>query len=150
MRTIKHWAELEDAIEEILSELQKKKKLAYLRLYDTKSAGDYLPQQPADFLITYSGFTTLLEAKFSEVHDSLAQCFSNAAKPNQTASAHIWSRAGAKYFFLFYPKLSNGKVELWDGAYCAHCRANGRRLDRNRRQVRDSVEEAIKTAISLA
>lgn len=147
MIQIKDWVSFEDAIEQQLQRLQEVSRTAYLRLFDTKSAGALIPPQPSDFLVTHNGITTLIEAKFSSVNDSLRQCFSSAVSSNQTASAKIWTRALAQYKFLFYPMQAGGKVEVWDGRHCYERRAEGKPLNLSSRVVASDLTEALMHAL---
>jgi hypothetical protein len=91
----------------------------------------------------------MLEAKFSEVHESLRSCFAGSVKSHQLASARIWTRAQASYLVIFYSKMS-GLVEVWDGLYLADCRSRGERLSLDRRRTYHSVEEALRKEIGYA
>lgn len=143
---ITRWEKLEQAIQDELTQAQMNYQLACYRYYDTKSAGNVIPNQPADFQTCYKGKTILVEAKFSSVHESLRSCFAGSVKSHQLASARIWNRAGAGYIFLFYSSLS-GLVEVWDGLYCAEARSKGERLSLDKRRVYESVELAIRTEL---
>lgn len=142
MAQITEWNALENEIEACLKHLQRFYPLAYLRFYDTKSAGNALPAQPADFLAAHNGRSLFIEAKFSEVHSSLYSCFSNNVDSQQLASARIWGRAGVGYIILFYSDMTD-TVEVWDGLPCAKARENGKRLDRSLKREYPSVETAI-------
>ena len=136
------WQDLEKEIEAFLKERQRRSNLFFHRFYDTRSAGNYLPSQPADFLAIHNGKTFFIEAKFSEVHDSLRATFANAVRAEQTASARLVKRAGGKYVFLFYSKNSQ-QFEVWDGKYAAEQRSLGRPLELARRKLHTSLENAI-------
>ena len=136
------WKELENEIEKVLRERQRVGSTMFHRFYDTASAGNYLPAQPADFLAVHNGRAYFIEAKFSEVHETLKSCFSGAVKPNQTASAHLVKRAGAEYVFLFYSRAID-HYELWDGEYCFQQRSRGERLHLSKRRVFTSLENTI-------
>ena len=63
MRTNK----LESHLRKELSRLKKSlKTVDFLRLYDSASGRNYIPKQPADFLIFSSGFTVAVECKESK------------------------------------------------------------------------------------
>lgn len=136
------WQDLEDAVEKYLKERIKKDNLFYQRFFDTKSAGNFLPPQPSDFLVVRTGRAFYIETKFSEVHDSLISCFSNAVSGNQTASARLVTRAGASYWFLFYSSQS-GNYEVWDGNYCFDRRSMGKRLETAARSIHKTLNDAI-------
>jgi len=139
---INKWQDLEAEIDKFLAERQRKSATMYHRFYDTHSAGNYLPGQPADFLIINNGRTYFIEAKFSEVHDSLKNCFSGAVQPTQTASARLAVRAGAQYYFLFYSKPVQ-QFELWEGNYCFEKRSRGERLELPQRRVFKTLTDTI-------
>lgn len=139
---INSWQDLEKAIEKFLKEKQRTMPLFFHRFYDTRSAGNYLPGQPSDFLVIHNGKTHFIEAKFSEVHDSLKSTFSNAVSATQTASARLVKRAGANYVFLFYSAASKN-FEVWDGKYASECRSRGKPLELPRRRLHNSLENAI-------
>ena len=139
---INTWQDLERVIENFLKERQKTMPLFFHRFYDTRSSGNYLPSQPSDFLVIHNGKTHFIEAKFSEVHESLRSGFANAVRAEQTASARLVKRAGANYVFLFYSKVAN-HFEVWDGKYAAERRSQGRYLELSRRKLHSSLENAI-------
>lgn len=139
---VQSWQDLEASIQAWLKDAQRTTKLAYHRFYDTKSAGNAMPAQPADFFLVVGGAPLLIEAKYSAVHESLRSCFSNSVKGHQLASARIWSRAGARYLILFYSKMAS-HVEVWDGPYCATQRALGNPLSLLERNIYPSVGEAL-------
>lgn len=142
MKKINRWEQLEAVIQAELVAVQAAKPLVWFRFYDTKSAGTFLPQQPADFQACFDGKATMIEAKFSEAHESLKCCFAGSVKSHQLASARIWARAGAKYIVIFYSKLS-GLIEVWDGLYLSECRSRGERLSLDRRRTYDNLSTAL-------
>jgi hypothetical protein len=139
---IKSWQSLEDEIQQFLVARQRIGKTMFHRFYDTRSAGNFMPGQPADFLVINNSKTYFIEAKFSEVHESLKSCFSGAVSGNQTASAHMADRAGATYVFLFYSQKAD-LFELWDGEYCFQQRSKGQRLHLGARRVFKTLENTI-------
>lgn len=146
---ITRWEELEEAVRTELVRAQEIRPIAWHRLVDTKAAGNIVARQPSDFIACMGGKATLIEAKFSEAHDSLRSCFSDAVKAHQLASARIWTRAGADYIILFYSSLS-GITEVWSGLYAAECRSRGKRLALDERKLYSSVEAALKKEIGYA
>jgi hypothetical protein len=148
--TIGDWVALEDEVESVLKALQRLHPVAYLRLYDSKSAGNLIPAQPSDFIASHKGTSgtklLFIEAKFSEVHESLYSCFSNNVGAGQLASARIWTRAGAYYIFLFYSNVS-GLVEVWEGVHCAECRSSGSRLNKKYRRNYQTIEQAVRAEL---
>lgn len=123
---------MEGAIREWLVEAQTKRPLIFERIPDSKMAGNYIQDAPADFYFVLSGRFAYLEAKFSQKHRSLRACFSNAVSINQTASAKLARRAGARYFLLFYSSAEE-RFEVWDGAYCADRRSLSKPLEEKQR-----------------
>lgn len=91
------------------------------RFYDTKSAGSYLPEQPADFLVGAPTGAYLVEAKASFWKVSLASCLSSAVRSGQAAQAKLWCRSGLnqKSLFLFFCADTEA-VEVWDGEHVAN------------------------------
>jgi hypothetical protein len=115
------------------------------RFLDTRAAGSFVSPQPSDFLVLpqAGGRALFLETKYSEAHDTLRQCFSNAVSGQQLASARLVTRAKADYRVLFYSGLS-GLCELWDGMYLAECRSSGTRLNLSARlAVASRVDEVL-------
>lgn len=99
-----------------LQELRETRPCAYVRLYDTKSAGGrMLPENPGDFIATISGTSILIEVKSSVKWETLAgvHLYSYVRK-SQVTGARVWSRAGAASVFTF-EHLPSGRIELWDG-----------------------------------
>ena len=143
---ITRWENLETEIRAELVSAQETRPLVWHRFVDSKAAGNVVARQPADFLACYIGKTVLIEAKFSEAHESLRSCLAGAVKPHQLASARIWTRAGAKYIVLFHSKLS-GISEVWDGLYLSECKSKGVKLSLDQRRVYDSVEQAIRREV---
>jgi hypothetical protein len=144
--SINRWEDLEAAIRTELVAAQETNPLAWHRLVDSKAAGNVVARQPSDFLACYIGKTVLIEAKFSEAHESLRSCLAGAVKPHQLASARIWTRARARYVVLFHSKLS-GITEVWDGLYLAECKSKGVKLSLDQRRIYDSVEQAIRREV---
>ena len=143
---LERWQDMEDEMDKVLKQALSKHPLSYLRLYDSKSAGNLLPAQPADFLVSFQGVTTLIEAKFSEVNKSLRSCFSSNVDSQQIASARIWMRSGADYLFLFYSKVTFS-VEVWPGQHCIECRSEGKPLQVLKRRTYSSTQKALEEEI---
>jgi len=127
-------AHLESKIKTALTSLKKESNhgLAFHRFYDTKSAGAYLPEQPADFLVGAPMGAFYLEAKASFKKQSLASCLSSAVSGGQAANSKLWCRSGPNQqsLFLFFCAETE-VVELWDGLLVAETYiAQGRRLSR--------------------
>jgi hypothetical protein len=113
---------LENRVKMALSALKKETNhgLTFHRFYDTKSAGAFLPEMPADFLVGAPKGAFLLEAKASFLKTSLASCLSNAVSGGQAAEAHLWCRSGPnqKSLFVFFC-ADTEEIEIWDGALVA-------------------------------
>lgn len=111
-----------------LKSLKERFPIDWLRLYDTKSAGAYMPKQPADFIVAGWDDVYLLEAKCSAKYKSLRSCLASMVKQEQAVSHYTWSRARHGSHFLFCSVLT-GTIQLWNGSYVAKCRREGERLD---------------------
>lgn len=140
---INTWKRLEDAILDHGRERMRHYSVFIHRFSDTRSAGNYIPEQPSDFLVLpQMGRTLFLEAKFSEAHESLRSCFAGSVKAQQLASARLVHRAGRDYRVLFFANTSQS-MEIWDGLYLAECRSQGIRLDLAKRLVVGSSLEQL-------
>jgi hypothetical protein len=149
MAKITRWEELEKAVQDELVLAQQCNPVAWHRFIDSKASGNIVARQPSDFVSCHQGNTVLIEAKFSEAHESLRNCFANAVKSHQLASARIWTRAGARYIVLFHSSLS-GISECWNGLYLAECKSKGVKLSLDQRRLYDSVEQALAKEIGYA
>lgn len=137
------WQDFEGAVETLLKGMVKTHPALYQRFYDTKSAGNFLPKQPADFGVLYAGQWSFLEAKHSTKSKSLRGCFSSAVSSDQLASARLAERAGGPYFFLFASSVTR-QYEVWSGVYCYGCRNLSKPLNLDDRLLlTDSLEDAI-------
>lgn len=114
--------EFQDDVQKKLMEHMRKAKSYTMRLYDTKSAGNYLPSQPGDFISIFNGVPILVEAKSSGNVSSLSQnraalqLFDN----EQLAKSHLWIRAGGSASAIFKCQHS-GNLEVWDMSYIRDC-----------------------------
>jgi len=142
------WQETEAYVREYLELGKRTDNMLYHRFYDTRSAGNIIPGQPADFMIGFQNRMLFLEVKFSEKHESLRSCFSGHVKDTQTASAYLWDRAGFCYAFLFYSSVT-GTAEAWSGAYCAKCRVEGTPLSKHRAIQGMSIMAVMDLVLSL-
>lgn len=117
-------------IKAALDELQSRFPIYAHRLYDTHSArGNFLPSQPGDWIIASPTGGHLLEAKASEIYDSLRSCLSSHVEADQAAAHRLWSRTGQPSWFLFYSERTFN-LELWEGLVVGECRARGKVLPR--------------------
>lgn len=89
----------------------------YQRLYDTRSAGGFLPAQPGDFIGVTQGTGWLLEVKASGKYGSLADggALRSLVKDHQALGGYLMTRASGKSLFVFYGRHSR-QLEVWDGA----------------------------------
>lgn len=114
--------EFEGKVQGILTDLQRIKKTYCLRLYDTRSAGNYLPSQPGDMLCVYEGRPVLIEVKTSGNVSSLSQ--NRAAlqlfDAEQLAKTKLWVRAGGSASAIFQCQHSK-VIEVWDMNYIRDC-----------------------------
>lgn len=124
----KRGAWFEAHVYECLSFLKEHKKVDWFRLYDTKSAGAYLPAQPADAIVAGRDDVYLLELKCSNKYKSLRGGLSSLFGMRQAVSHFTWNRAGHRSHILFLSTVT-GELQLWDGGHVAQCRRHGDRLD---------------------
>lgn len=85
-----------------------------VRLYDTHSAGSFLPAQGGDFILIRNGHGVLLDTKYSGKNQSLVTCLKSAWSDSQASRMRLWSRAGGTSIVLFLG--SGGMVEVWDAS----------------------------------
>lgn len=112
--------------------------LFYYRIYDTKSAGNFLPNNPADFLLGYRGKGLLLECKASEKHTSLVGGVRELVGEDQAAYLEWWEKVGNPSRVLFYSDRL-GQIESWPGRAVAYSRTHGTRLVAGSDDVRMAV-----------
>lgn len=148
LKILHEWEDLEKESRKLLSDWQQTRPLMFERIYDTKSAGNLMPKQPADFRVLHKGVTSYVDLKHSKVSRSLKSCFSANVKSHQTSAARIVTRAGGRYWFIFY-SLPADQFELWDGAYCFKRRSMGVPLELSQCAVFTSLE-AVWTAAVLS
>ena len=136
------WSDLEKEVKKVLEELKLSNKMTYYRWPDSKMAGNYIKQAPADFLVHFRGDSLFIECKFSSVADSLTQCFANVDS-HQLATAYMERRAGGSYWILFASATSN-HYEVWSGTLLHTIRSNGKRISHNFRElVTSDLLEAV-------
>lgn len=126
--SVPEWKKLERDVQVYFETLMETEPVVYHRFYDTASANGFLPAQPGDHLVIYSGVPFLIETKNSVKYNSLSSCFASHVKDTQIAAHRVWGRAGVITLFLFH---GTEGYELWDGAYCAKRRVEGKRLEKN-------------------
>jgi hypothetical protein len=109
---IGHW--FEGKTREALDTLVAQQGLFFCRLQDSRAAGKFLPNTPADFLVGFCGKARLLECKASVKHDSLVECL-HMIDDGQAAYHTLWHNNGLPSTYLFYSDRT-GMVECWSGA----------------------------------
>ncbi len=132
--------DFQDAVQGVLSELPETTPTFFHRLYDSRSAGGYLPSQPGDFICLHKGRAVLIEAKSSGELESLAEGrgFTNLFDSFQVVKMRLWTRAGGAAFVIFQHHQT-GDMEVWDGNYIAECFVTPRkRPERGRRTFFES------------
>ena len=100
-----------------LSLLQRECGWWFQRLYDTRSAGAFMPQQPADFFgVAPGGRGFILESKGSAKYGSLMDpgALKALVKPHQALANYLVSRPGGMGLVLFV-SASSQVAELWRG-----------------------------------
>ena len=115
--------QFQDDIQEVLSAMPTTERAFFHRLYDSRSAGAYLPDQPGDFILLYHGGALLIECKSSTMFDTLAggrRNLTSLFSDQQVASMRLWLRAGGVPMVLF-KSHNTGIVEAWGGGYIADC-----------------------------
>ena len=145
---IKNWRALESSVMAHCKARMVHHAVFIHRFSDTRSAGNYIAEQPADFLVlAQQARATFLEVKFSAGHDSLRSCFSGSVSAQQLASARLVERANRTYLVLFYSQPAQ-LFELWPGGYCAECRSQCKRLELDKRiVVGPSLTEILDTHV---
>jgi hypothetical protein len=118
----------EGEVQKVLDRLQGEHGLFYHRLRDSHSAGKFLPNSPADFLVAYSGRAVLVECKASAKHYSLKECLSDMVDPGQAGPCQWWMGTQNDFWFLFYAERI-GTCELWSGDRIVKARSKGVKLD---------------------
>lgn len=106
--------------------------IRFFRLYDTHSAGNFLPEQPGDFWGGCPRGPALIECKASIVHNSLKGALSSAMDFGQAMQLRLWGEAGYVALVLFHDYYGKN-VEVWDGATVGYHRAEGKRLKESQR-----------------
>jgi len=108
----------EKLVTEALDLAVRKHRVAYVRLYDSTSAGigsggNFIPEQPSDFIVTMEGKAFLLEVKSSNHLECLSQSvLRNVFSDNQIMGARLWKRAGANAVCAFY-SLATKRFDFW-------------------------------------
>lgn len=147
------WQILEDDVEKHFLGRLAREQLVYHRFYDTRSAGNTLPEQPGDHLVIYKGVPILLESKQS-VRPSLRSCFASNVPSSQLTHHHLWKRAGASCFFIFrHGNKGDSDImhELWPSDHLFDCRRVGMPLEYGKRIiVTPSLDEALLKATQEA
>ena len=93
----------EAAVQKCLVWLETKYPCTFNRLYDSRSARNLIPPNPADFIVGFDGKFYLLEVKSSIKFDTLKRAGVNGTfSANQLLSCRLWTRAGLNYIAVFY------------------------------------------------
>lgn len=111
----------------VLKSMHQRLKCNYYRFYDTRSAGAFMPSQPADYFLGFQGVMHFFELKSSEKFDNLGSGLSTLMDKDQAAHLRLWARAGAGTHVLFLDQVS-GAVEWWNGLAVSSARAVGRSI----------------------
>lgn len=113
--------DFQDYVQGILLGFHNKHRTNTQRLYDTKSAGTFLPSQPGDFFTVWKGIPYMVEAKCSVVHNSLAasrKALTSLVDKEQGAKIRVWHRAGCRGLYIV-KSVETGFIEVWDGNHVA-------------------------------
>ena len=107
---------IESEFQLMLNTFSQKTPLSYERLYDTHSAGSYLPPMPSDFIVGYDSVTHFIELKSSAAFGSLSDggALRKLVKDAQVAKMRMWVRSGCPGWFVFVSQ-ETGTVEWWNG-----------------------------------
>ena len=101
-------------IEGIFQTAVKGEGLSIYRLYDTKSAGKFLPAQPADYMGGVAGVATLIECKSSDHHKSFKDCaLKDYISSVQFGHMKRWRVNGNVGVYIFKSLLAD-EIEVWD------------------------------------
>ena len=124
--------EFEKSLKSVFDKIKSKHKFDYHRYTDTKAAGRMVNPQPADFQICFKcgkfeNRVIIVEAKASEMKESLRECASGHISPTQVGKHKAWLRAGGSGMFWFYCE-STGIVEFWDSEHVVKQRSDGKPL----------------------
>jgi hypothetical protein len=119
--------DFESDFQALLKSMHQRLRANYYRFYDTRSAGAYMPSQPADYFLGFQGVMHFFELKSSEKHASLANGLSSLMDKDQAAHLRLWARAGAGVHVLFLNQVS-GAVEWWNGLAVSSARAAGKAI----------------------
>lgn len=122
VKTVKEVAkEFEDETRLALDKMMSKQPSFFIRLYDTRSAGNYLPSQPGDFISIHAGKAFLIECKVSEVASNINRAIlTKNFSDHQIAAMRLWARAGGEAIVPFLSVETN-LVHIWQGAHLAQC-----------------------------
>jgi len=127
MRSEKLGAWFEHELQAVFAEFREHLPSTFLRLYDTKSAGSYLPSQPGDFILNTPVDAFLIESKASAKYESLSSCLSSNVSKEQAVEHIMWRRSGHRSVFIFL-STKTGLCSIWDGKYVGEHRRRGDRM----------------------
>ncbi len=117
----------EHKCEEWFWEAQENYPFKCIRLYDTHTAGNYMPATDGDYVIMSKGTGFLVEVKCSAKHSSLKSCLSSHLSKGQAQAQRLYARAGGVPVVVF-ASVSENVVEIWEGNCVGQARAKGVRL----------------------
>ena len=141
-----------------LKYLECNRRATFIRLYDTTSAGNLLPEQPGDYVV-HMGVGCLLEVKSSIEHGTLSACTMRSTfSRGQMLGAKLWLRSKAAALVIFHKK-GDDFVELWETcrvieAFYAphrHRKIQGKPfkvVSKDSQLLAEAIELFIKTAMS--
>lgn len=128
----------EERLKEVFDQLEKECKFRLIRLYDTHSAGSYLPATDGDWICINKGFPYLVEAKCTANGASLRNVASNNISKQQAMCHRLFHRAGGIPLFMF-GSVSDNVFQIWDGNYVGTQRAKGKSLEASRGLIVNST-----------
>jgi len=120
----------EDEIGIFLKALEQRNPCKCHRIYDSRSAGNYLPNQPGDYYFFRPGGSVLIECKSSSIHSSLCgnrKAMTDLIGRDQAAHMRLHKRAGGVSLYIF-ENQENRTYEVWEGAEVAKALATPRKL----------------------
>jgi len=117
----------EHEIELVFRDMEELYKFHSVRLYDTTTAGAFMPSTDGDYICMSNGSGILVEAKCSAKHSTLIAGASSLIPKKQVLAHRLWARAKGRSLFLFASVGAN-RFEVWGGLYVAGCRVSGEKL----------------------
>lgn len=115
--------DFEGRVQAVLSDLQRTSRVYFHRLYDSHSAGAYLPSQPGDFIAVADGKACLIEVKSSLAVESLSEsrkALTSLFDVEQLTKMKLWARARGSASVIFQSQETKA-IEVWDGVFIRDC-----------------------------